>query len=98
VTWRQSSSTPLASKVALNHYKQALDSLNHHNYEASNGALRPMLEDVTSRVAQTDGYMGTSAATPTSWSTRKKKTVSETWGRLLEGAWDIWRSDGPHPG
>ncbi len=85
-------------EVALNHYKQAVDNLNHHNYEASNGALRPMLEDVTFRVAQKYGYTGTSGGNAITFMVDQKKVVPEKWGRLMQGAWDISHPEGPHPG
>ncbi|MGW0577697.1 hypothetical protein ACWD25_17375 [Streptomyces sp. NPDC002920] len=85
-------------QIALNHYKQAVDNLNHHNYEASNGALRPMLEDVTFRVAQKYGYTGTSGGNAINFMVDQKKVVPEKWGRLMQGAWDISHPDGPHPG
>ncbi|MFE7522731.1 hypothetical protein [Streptomyces halstedii] len=85
-------------QVALNHYKQAFDNLNHHNYEASNGALRPMLEDVTFRVAQKYGYTGASGGNAINFMVDQKKVVPEKWGRLMQGAWDISHPDGPHPG
>jgi hypothetical protein len=85
--------------VALNHYRQALDNLNHHNYEASNAALRPMLEDVLLRVAQKYGYTGAAAGgAAANWMVDQKKVVPEKWGRLLQGAWDTSHPDGPHPG
>ncbi|WP_406228270.1 hypothetical protein [Streptomyces anthocyanicus] len=82
-------------QVALNHYKQALDNLNHHNYEASNGALRPMLEDVTFRVAQKYGYTGTPGGNAINFMVDQKKVVPKNWGRLMQGAWDISHPDGP---
>ncbi|MFF7113499.1 hypothetical protein ACFY91_14495 [Streptomyces albogriseolus] len=85
-------------EVALNHYKQAVDNLNHHNYEASNGALRPMLEDVTFRVAQKYGYTGTSGGNAINFMVDQKKVVPEEWGRLMQGAWGISHPEGPHPG
>lgn len=85
-------------EVALNHYKQAVDNLNHHNYEASNGALRPMFEDVTFRVAQKYGYTGASGGNAINFMVDQKKVVPEKWGRLMQGAWDISHPEGPHPG
>ncbi|MER6803290.1 MULTISPECIES: hypothetical protein [Streptomyces] len=85
-------------EVALNHYKQAVDNLNHHNYEASNGALRPMLEDVTFRVAQKYGYTGASGGNAINFMVDQKKVVPEKWGRLMQGAWGISHPEGPHPG
>lgn len=85
-------------QIALNHYKQALDNLNHHNYEASNGSLRPMLEDVTFRVAQKYGYTDTSGGNAINFMVDQKKVVPKSWGRLIQGAWDISHPEGPHPG
>ncbi|MGW7071819.1 hypothetical protein ACWGII_30860 [Streptomyces sp. NPDC054855] len=85
--------------VALNHYKQAIDNLNHHNYEASNGALRPMLEELILRVAHQHGYLGTQkGGAAVNWMVDQKKVVPESWGRLLQGAWDISHPEGAHPG
>ncbi|MEU6350141.1 hypothetical protein ABZ896_12520 [Streptomyces sp. NPDC047072] len=85
--------------VALTHYTQAVDNLNHHNYEASNGALRPLLEDVILRVAANYGYTGrTAGGAAAHWMVDEKKVVPEKWGRLLQGAWDISHPQGPHPG
>ncbi|MER5911904.1 hypothetical protein ABT124_15700 [Streptomyces sp. NPDC001982] len=71
----------------------------HHNYEASNGALRPMLEDVILRGAQNCGYTGAAAGVAAAnWVVDQKKIVPEKWGRLLQGAWDISHPQGPHPG
>ncbi|MCT6779851.1 hypothetical protein LXH09_24720 [Streptomyces sp. CS7] len=85
-------------QVALIHYRQAVDNLNHHNYEASNGALRPMLEDVTFRVARKYGYTGASGGNAINFMVDQKKVVPEKWGRLMQGAWDISHPEGPHPG
>ncbi|WP_457029296.1 hypothetical protein [Kitasatospora sp. P5_F3] len=84
--------------VALNHYKQAVDNLGHHNYEASNGALRPMLEAVILEVANAYAYQGTQKGGAVNWMVDQKKVVPENWGRLLQGAWDISHPEGAHPG
>jgi hypothetical protein len=84
--------------VALNHYKQAIDNLSHHNYEASNSALRPMLEDVTFRVAQKYGYGGTSGGNAINFMVDQKQFVPKGWGSLLQGAWAISHGEGSHPG
>lgn len=85
--------------VALNHYQQAVDNLIHHNYEASNGALRTMLEDVILRIADQNGYTGVAkGGAAVNWMVDQKKVVPKSWGRLLQGAWDISHPEGSHPG
>lgn len=87
--------------VALNHYTQAVDNLTHHNYEASNAALRPMLEDVILRIAREYGYPGPAkGGNAVNWMVDQTKVVPANlnWPRLLQGAWDISHPQGAHPG
>jgi hypothetical protein len=85
--------------VALNHYSQAIDNLNHHNYEASNSALRTMFEDLLLRVANNFGYTGSQkGGAAVNWMVNEKKVVPDNWGDLLKGAWKISHTEGSHPG
>lgn len=101
ITALEAQLTAAGLDVALNHYKQAVDNLTHHNYEASNASLRPMLEDVLLRVADKYGYTGTpKGGAAVNWMVDQKKVlpVELNWPRLLQGAWDISHPEGAHPG
>jgi hypothetical protein len=85
---------------ALHHYRQAVDNLANHNYEAANGQLRTMLEDLFVQVARSHaGYTGLpKGGAAVHFMVEEAQLLPKGWGRLLQGAWDLSHAAGSHPG
>jgi hypothetical protein len=88
---------------ALNHYRQAVDSLIHHNYEAANGQLRTALEDLVTRLAhQHAGYVEQGKAgrggNAIQHMINQGALPDREGGKLLQGLWHIAHTRGSHPG
>jgi len=88
---------------ALNHYRQAVDSLIHHNYEAANGQLRTALEDLVTRLAhQHAGYVEQGKAgkggNAIQHMINHGALPDGEGGKLLQGLWHMTHTRGSHPG
>jgi hypothetical protein len=84
---------------ALNHYRQAVDSLLHHNYEAANGQLRTALEDLTTRLArQHAGYVEQGKAgkggNAIQHMINHGALPDQEGGKLLQGLWHMTHTRG----
>jgi hypothetical protein len=88
---------------AVNHYRQAVDSLLHHNYEAANGQLRTALEDLVTRLARQHArYVGQGKAgeggNAIEHMIKQNALPDRDGGKLLQGLWQVTHTRGSHPG
>jgi hypothetical protein len=88
---------------ALNHYRQAVDSFIHHNYEAANSQLRTALEDLVTHLArQYTGYVGQGRPGEGGRAIQhmidRGRLPEDDGGLLLRGVWKMTHSRGSHPG
>jgi hypothetical protein len=90
--------------VALNHYRQAVDTFGQHQYEAANGQLRTALEALVVGLAKDHvGYVGQGKAGEGSAAiehivTKSRALPDRDGGRMLRGLWQMTHTNGPHPG
>lgn len=88
--------------VAVTHYQQAVASLTDHRYEASNGQLRSMLEELVIRVAEKHtGYVDTGRASQGGRAVSHMLAnglPAEDVGNALKGVWELSHTRGSHPG
>ncbi|MEV0442973.1 hypothetical protein AB0I84_15730 [Streptomyces spectabilis] len=93
----------LGLDTAANHYRQAADNFTQHNFEASNGQLRSMLEAVVMHFAAQHGFTSNGRAGQGGPAIRH--LVEQTsalpqrdGGSQLTGLWQMIHTNGPHPG
>ncbi|MGI5292862.1 hypothetical protein ACQEVF_57460 [Nonomuraea polychroma] len=85
------------------HYRQAVDNLVHHNYEAANASLRPALEELVVRLAE-DHASYTVAAHASQGGAAITYLINNGYlldadgGLFLRGLWRMLHTNGPHPG
>ncbi|WP_431883800.1 hypothetical protein [Micromonospora gifhornensis] len=89
--------------VALNHYRQAVNAFRQHDYEAANGQLRSMLEDLLVQLATANANYVKPARQggggPSITLLKATPTLSpDDGGDLLSGLWKMAHTKGAHPG
>jgi hypothetical protein len=91
-------------RTPLFHYRQAVDCLLHHSYEAANGQLRTALEGLVVQLAEDhagyvrQGNAGEGGAAISHLVTTTGVLPERDGGRMLRGLWQMTHTNGPHPG
>lgn len=91
----------LGMSIALNHYRQAVDSLTDGRLEAANAQLRAMFEEVVAHLAVQRGFTRLSQGSggrAISFLIDHGALPAEDGGTYIRGLWKIVQTNGSHPG
>jgi hypothetical protein len=102
ITALESDLDGLGMSIAMNHYRQAVDSLVDGRLEAANGQMRAMLEAVIIHVAMMKGFVparqGDGGKAIRYLVEERQLLPPKDGGDYIRGLWNITHTNGPHPG